>query len=630
MKLIHRTVWAAIGGCLFLSINLLLPLLTPAQTPATDLQFQQLVEADQLYLAGRKEEAERLYREAKSPFPEEDNTYIPEPITDPEQLSGAGRVWWREAKQGWDQDPKLESKILIPLNLLVDRQPEFVPGHLLLYEALQEFGEEEEAIPTLEKAVSLFPNSAELNKALINALEADSQWLEASITARQFALINPDHPESAEFSQIADEDFRRFRRRLKDDILTSGILGGVAGLVRGDGMSQAVALAPMMLQGESKMGSQLAAARAQDYDQKGKLIKDPDVVGYINEIGQKLAGLMGRDEFDYEFYVIQEDSINAVALPGGKVFVNTGAILSTKTEAELAGLLGHEVSHAVLSHGFQRITKSNLLANIGRMIPFGNLASTLITLEYSRKNERQSDILGTRVLVLSGYAADGLRNFFVTLNQSKGGSSPPAYLSSHPATSSRIRYLEEMIQQNGYNRYAYEGVAALKNVQNRLQGLPPVEAESTFATTESLLEAEPTTDPAVEEPPQEQVTDINEPVVGEVAMAASRTQDEVTIKLDGANVSKSGNYTVNLVIENQSDRPFGFVPVFAKVVDASGESITSKLDLEIAGDALIQPGQQIRGELSIFGQPWSSANSQDLMLVITEGTSGGRLFRIPF
>ena len=178
---------------------------------------------------------------------------------------------------------------------------------------------------------------------------------------------------------------------------------------------------------------------------------------------------MGRDEFDYEFHVIKNDSINAFALPGGKVFINTGAILAAQSEADLAGLIGHEVAHAVLSHGYQRLATDGLLSMVERAVPLGNLIR-LASLDSNRDREKQPDILGTRAVAGYGYAADGLRDFFVTLNE-QSGSSQPEYLSTHPATANRINYLEALIQQNGYNRYAFEGVEEHARIQQRLREL---------------------------------------------------------------------------------------------------------------------------------------------------------------
>jgi predicted Zn-dependent protease len=171
-----------------------------------------------------------------------------------------------------------------------------------------------------------------------------------------------------------------------------------------------------------------------------------------------VARVAGRKEFQYEFNVILEDKINAFALPGGKIFLNAGAIKSSNSEAELVGLLAHEVSHAVLSHGFQLVTEGNLLSNVTQFIPLGGTIAQLFVLDYSREMERQADILGTRMLTSLGYAADGLRNLMVTLKQ-EAPSHPYSWLATHPVTDERIRYLEELIQRNGYNRYTYEGVA---------------------------------------------------------------------------------------------------------------------------------------------------------------------------
>lgn len=113
---------------------------------------------------------------------------------------------------------------------------------------------------------------------------------------------------------------------------------------------------------------------------------------------------MGRD-FEYEYYVVKDPNINAFALPGGKIVVNTGAIMAADSEAEIAGLLGHEIAHAVLSHGFLKVARANFLNSSGQLlgsvqelqqgVPFITRMSALVNLAYSREAETQSDILGT-------------------------------------------------------------------------------------------------------------------------------------------------------------------------------------------------------------------------------------------
>ncbi|WP_293137509.1 M48 family metalloprotease [Okeania sp. SIO3I5] len=85
--------------------------------------------------------------------------------------------------------------------------------------------------------------------------------------------------------------------------------------------------------------------------------------------------------------------------------------------------------------------------------------------------ERQADVLGTRILVSGGYAADGLRNLMVTLNEGKEDIDILAWLSTHPETGERVRYLEELIVNNGYNRYAYEGVVSHAKIQSKAKAL---------------------------------------------------------------------------------------------------------------------------------------------------------------
>lgn len=433
-------------------------------------EFETLLKADRLYQQGKRTEAEKLYRQVKKPFAKDSkNSNFPEPINDPEQLSPAGKVYWREAQAGFQDTRRLESKIFVPLQLLSEKNPEFVPGHILLAQALEQYNKPKEAREVLERASSLFPYNPDVAKARVKALEADEQWLEASIAARQFAIVNPNHSENAEFVNIADKNSGRFRGSLNNQILTTAILGGLGGLLTGDFKSsafQAVELAKLMLNGESAMGAQLANG----YKQQLPLLEDEIVQGYINTIGQDIAKLMGRSEFNYEFYVVQDDSLNAFALPGGKVFINTGSILNTKSEAELAGLIGHEVGHAVLSHGYQRIANNSLLANLGEVIPFGNFFTTLVSRDYSRGNERQSDIIGSRALASYGYAADGLRGFMQTLHE-RYGSSGQSYASTHPSSKERVRYLEDLITSSGYNRYAFEGVEKHSLIQKRVREL---------------------------------------------------------------------------------------------------------------------------------------------------------------
>ena len=194
------------------------------------------------------------------------------------------------------------------------------------------------------------------------------------------------------------------------------------------------------------------------------IVEDEAVNAYVNRIGEKLVAVAGR-EMNYEFYVINDERLNAFALPGGKVFIHSGAILKSRSEAELAGLIAHELSHAVLSHGFHTYTKANATGSFSQLIPFSGLFSRIAVTKFSRDLERQADLLGTRMLASAGYAADGLENLSYRLLDDEPGKRRFSWLSTHPDTEDRIQYLGELIDRNGYNRYAYEGVSEHAQVQ---------------------------------------------------------------------------------------------------------------------------------------------------------------------
>ncbi|MBD2388568.1 M48 family metalloprotease [Cylindrospermum sp. FACHB-282] len=443
----------------------------PAPSPEEIARQQKLIEADKLYLAGQTAEAEKIYRQVKAPFAE---TSAPQErksaIVDPTQLSPAGKVYWRESEAGIAK--KLQTRTLVPLRLLVEQSPEFIPGHIRFAEALKQYDRPKEAIDILERAVSLYPNQPDLVKARVTALAQAKKWMEASLAARQFAILNPQDQRAPEFTNLAEDNLKRYKSQIKEEIrgnaLANIITGAVGYAVTGSllGPFSAIDSTIMLLQGEKAIGESVSKQAKKQLE----LIVDDEILAYVNDIGQKLVKAAGRDEFKYEFFVIAEKDLNAFALPGGKIFINGGAIAKANSEAELAGLIGHELSHVVLSHGFQLATQGNLVSNITQYIPFGGTVGQLFGLSYSRDMERQADTLGTRLIVTTGYAADGLRNLMATLDKQQKNA-PPTWLSSHPGGNERVSYLENLISRNSYNRYAYEGVARHTEIKARVKQL---------------------------------------------------------------------------------------------------------------------------------------------------------------
>ncbi|MGK7891326.1 MAG: M48 family metalloprotease [Leptolyngbyaceae cyanobacterium] len=627
--------WVAIALNIFIG-----PLVSPAahsQVPAAPLvaqnvfapsQFQTLSEGDRFYREGDTNTAETLYRQVKPPFSNQGGEAISSVlIYEPDNLPPAGQVYWRNGQQGLDDN--LETLIFESLPRLVENYPEFIPGHLALAQAYQAFEQPEESLAVLERATALYPDVPDLLRAQMRALADDEQYLEASITARQFTLIYPDYPQAPEFTQLAEEYAESHRKKVRRDLLVQQIGGTLLGALQGvltDNWSSGLSgLQTLLLLSNSE--SKVGAKFAEEYRQQLTLVDDPDVVGYVEELGRQLEPLMGRDDFEYEYYVVQDNNLNASAFPGGKIFVNTGAILNTRSEAELVGLMGHELAHAALSHGYQRLSRGIVLNSLQNVIPFGDVVTNLVASEYSRAHEKQADILGTRVLSLSGYAADGLRNLMATLRELSGDRATSLF-ASHPAPASRVRYLERLIQENGYNRYAFEGVDRHKQIQNILQGLEPDEGLpiANSGGGQSLGTGGSGARPQPEAPVQQS---------DQIAAAGDRpdvslTREGVTISLEAFSL-RSTTVSARIVIQNNSDRPFGFVPIFTRVVDVDETRFASNIAFETAGgDVLVPPGETLSGTLSVFGGDRPTALTDEMFLVITEGTSGGRLFRIGF
>ena len=439
--------------------------------------YQQLLKADEFYEQGNLQMAARIQAQIKPAFQALDRDVEKgEAITDPAELSAAGAVYYRTAQEGLEQG--LYGKTMIGLEKLTENHPNFIPGHALYAEAMITFSEklvqsgkiknEKEAIDKathiLERGLNLYPEQTVLLDSYIEILGRQKRYLEAAIAARQFSWRFPNHPEASKYNSIAEEQQRRYDQYLREELFGSQLAAAIFG-TDGDQVIE------LMQFGESVAGQTLA----QDMLSKTPLVQDQDLQNYVNEVGQKLARLMGRNDFKYEFFVIQNESLNAFAFPGGKIFITHGLLKEMNSEAELAGILSHELAHSVLSHGFKKMSQSTVNGTLGSIlasinpiesvIPLGAAAKVFLDAEYSQEFERQSDMLGTRTLAAAGYAADGLHTVMRRFEQYDGGKH--SWQSSHPSSSERVRYLEELILENDYNRFGYEGVERYQSIVHK-------------------------------------------------------------------------------------------------------------------------------------------------------------------
>ena len=204
---------------------------------------------------------------------------------------------------------------------------------------------------------------------------------------------------------------------------------------------------------EIKLGSQQYLQNQQSAG--GKFILDPQLVAYVNEVGQKLVRVSDRPNLPYEFVVINDSVPNAWALPGGKLAVNRGLLTELKSEAELAAVLSHEIVHAAARHGASSMERAILLSagaavisvlaadrKSHELVDFAAAGgATLLTLRFSRENELEADHYGIDYMVRAGYdprAAVELQETFVRLSGSKSPNWLAGMFATHPPSQERV------------------------------------------------------------------------------------------------------------------------------------------------------------------------------------------------
>jgi Zn-dependent protease with chaperone function len=230
-----------------------------------------------------------------------------------------------------------------------------------------------------------------------------------------------------------------------------------------------------------------------------QLCSDPKVDAYLTQLGLRLvAKLPTRGvQYPWEFHCVNDKAINAFALPGGYVFVNRGAIEASDNEAQLAAVMGHELSHVALRHGTAQASKAQLAqgaAGIFGSLFGGSTGGALLTqgvalgaggvlLHYSRTDETQADVMGTQILYDTGYDPRAMAQFFEKLQAETAGKNPPQFLSDHPSPDHRVERVDEEIDKlGGPPGNAKRDSSEFEAVKRAVLALPVVKKVAPIAT----------------------------------------------------------------------------------------------------------------------------------------------------
>jgi len=207
----------------------------------------------------------------------------------------------------------------------------------------------------------------------------------------------------------------------------------------------------------------LGKEMAEEVQRQAKIIDDPVIAEFVNRLGQNLVRNSDA-KVPFTIKVLDSEEVNAFALPGGFFFVNSGLILDADTEAELAGVMAHEIAHVAARHGTRQATRGQMariaMIAVAIAVPYGwtgyaiqqgaGLSIPLGFLQFSRGMEREADLLGLQYMYKAGYDPTSFVDFFEKIQsmQKKKPGSMAKIFSTHPMTDARIKAAQHEIQKD--------------------------------------------------------------------------------------------------------------------------------------------------------------------------------------
>jgi predicted Zn-dependent protease len=236
---------------------------------------------------------------------------------------------------------------------------------------------------------------------------------------------------------------------------------------------------------EVQLGQQAQAEIAKEMP----VLQDATLDRYIENVGRRLAANAPGPKYPYSFGVVNYRELNAFALPGGPIYVHRGTIAAARSEAQLAGVMAHEVAHVAQRHAAKQISQgivaNGLLGLLGAVLDDGgrgeqaarigaSVVAQSVFMKFSRDDEREADRVGAEIMERAGWDPHGLAEFMQVLHdtQKRSPGSVETFFSSHPSPAGRVQDLQGMVNGRSGRRDSEE----FQSVKSRLNSLPAARA----------------------------------------------------------------------------------------------------------------------------------------------------------
>lgn len=235
-----------------------------------------------------------------------------------------------------------------------------------------------------------------------------------------------------------------------------------SGLVAFLVLSLATACGTLSVDDEKKLGHQVQRQVRDQFT----LMRDRVVVNYVRDLGEGLVASARPSPFEFRFFVVEDPALNAFAVPGGAIYVNTGLIREADDVSELVGVIAHEMGHVTARHVAENYNRSRATGVVAQVVTIAiailtgssigaqggqiatGVAAQAYLASYTRDAEREADQLAIETMVRAGWDPTGMNRMFQKLME-QGGGGMPQFLSSHPATGERIQNVDAEIARYG-------------------------------------------------------------------------------------------------------------------------------------------------------------------------------------